>query len=58
MFTIVDLDTIAPCYEYFLRQIEPICCNNKWKIEWMSTDFSQYFDYERVKDLILMKINL
>lgn len=58
MFTIADLETVAPCYEYFLRQIEPICLQNGWKLEWMSTDFTQYFVYERVKELILMKLYL
>ncbi|XP_031622643.1 methyltransferase-like protein 22 isoform X2 [Contarinia nasturtii] len=57
VFTLADLDTVAPCYEYFMHCIEnQIRKTTHLKIEFVSIDFPQYFDYERSKDLILMKL--
>lgn len=59
VFTVADLDTVAPCFEYFL-----ICVNQevrkgkRWKLEFIPIDFPQYFEYERIKELVLMKIHL
>lgn len=58
VFTLADLDTTAPCYEYFLQCIEKIRTINKWKFESIPIDFEQYFDYERVKELVLLKLYL
>jgi len=54
VFTIADLDTIAPMYEEFLRCIEKYKMN--WSIDHINIDFPRYFKYDRVKDLVLMKI--
>lgn len=58
VFTLAELDTSAPCYEYFLRAIEPIRSSNGWKLELIPITFPQYFEYERVRDLVLMKLSL
>lgn len=58
VFTMADLDTMAPCYEYFLHCIMEMRKTTNWKLEFVSTDFPQYFDYERSKELILMKLHL
>lgn len=59
VFTVADLDTVAPCYEHFMRCIsDKICSSKPWKLETIPIDFPQYFEYERVKDLILMKLSL
>jgi hypothetical protein len=54
VFTIADLDTIAPMYEEFLRCIEKYKMN--WSIDYINIDFPRYFKYDRVKDLVLMKV--
>lgn len=54
VFTIADCDTVAPCYEYFID------CVNKLKnvsIEHVDLSFPKYFEYERVKELVLWKIS-
>lgn len=59
VFTVADLDTVAPCFEHFL-----ICVNSeirkgkKWKLQFIPIDFPQYFEYERIKELVLMQISL
>lgn len=58
VFTLSELDTSAPCYEYFLRTIEPLRVRNGWKMETISIDFPQYFEYGRVRDLVLLKLYL
>ncbi|XP_050740251.1 methyltransferase-like protein 22 isoform X2 [Eriocheir sinensis] len=61
VFTMEDMDTCAPCYDYFLEGLEWLRCQNldliDWTIEELSTDFQQYFTYERVRHLVLWKIN-
>lgn len=54
VFTIADLDTIAPMYEEFLRCIEKY--GNNWSVDYINVDFPRYFKYDRVKHLVLMKI--
>lgn len=58
VFTINELDNVAPCYEHFLQCLERIRWINKWQFESIPIDFPQYFQYDRVKELILLKINL
>lgn len=58
VFTLADLDTIAPCYEYFLQRFNEMRTTMHWKLETVNTDFPQYFEYERAKQLILMKLSL
>ncbi|XP_057328193.1 methyltransferase-like protein 22 [Microplitis mediator] len=54
VFTIADLDSVAPMYEEFMRCIARR--NLNWKIENINIDFPQYFQYNRNEQLILMKI--
>ncbi|XP_012268154.2 methyltransferase-like protein 22 [Athalia rosae] len=54
VFTTSDLDSVAPMYEEFLRCVERY--NTNWNIQWLEVDFPQYFKYDRVKELIIMKI--
>lgn len=54
VFTIADCDTVAPCYEYFLECIEKL---NNVSMEQVDLNFPKYFQYERVKELVLWKIS-
>lgn len=58
VFTLAELDTMAPCYEYFLQCINEVGKITNWKLESVDIDFPQYFDYERSKELIIMKLHL
>lgn len=58
VFTVADLDTMAPCYEYFLQRIDEMRKQINWKLEPVDTHFPQYFKYERSKELIIMKLYL
>lgn len=54
VFTIADLNAVAPCFDYFLQQL------NKLKnvvCEEVELDFPKYFQYDRVKELVLLKIS-
>lgn len=53
VFTMDDFETCAPCYEHFLDCLE---ANPGIKKELVSLDFPQYFQYDRVKQLVLWKI--
>lgn len=60
VFTVEDMDSVAPSYEHFLRVFYRR--NNRfgtmrWKLKQVSTNFPRYFDYEKVKDLVLLKIS-
>ncbi|XP_022222317.2 methyltransferase-like protein 22 [Drosophila obscura] len=52
VFTFEDCDSVAPMYEYFLKQT----VHKPWKLEHLPLDFPQYFDYDRCRQLILMRI--
>ncbi|XP_076663641.1 methyltransferase-like protein 22 isoform X2 [Andrena cerasifolii] len=54
VFTTANMDTVAPMYEEFLKCIERQ--NLKWHIEYIKIDFPRYFKYDRVRHMILMKI--
>ncbi|KAK2584931.1 hypothetical protein KPH14_002526 [Odynerus spinipes] len=54
VFTIADMETVAPMYEEFLRCIKRR--NFNWNIEYIKIDFPRFFKYERVQHMILMKI--
>uniref|UniRef100_A0A8D8DEJ0 Methyltransferase-like protein 22 n=1 Tax=Culex pipiens TaxID=7175 RepID=A0A8D8DEJ0_CULPI len=60
VFTVEDMDSVAPSYEHFLRVFYRR--NNRfgiarWKLKQVSTNFPRYFEYEKVKDLVLLKIS-
>ncbi|KAI4484038.1 hypothetical protein M0804_007494 [Polistes exclamans] len=54
VFTVANMDTVAPMYEEFLRCIRRR--NLNWNIEYVKIDFPRFFKYDRVKHMILMKI--
>ncbi|CAK9823900.1 Methyltransferase-like protein 22 [Anthophora retusa] len=54
VFTTVNMDVNAPMYEDFLDYIEKKQLN--WHIEYIKIDFPQYFKYNRVTHMILLKI--
>lgn len=61
VFTIADLDTVAPCYEHFMEcldkaKYQSIRTKQDWKITKLDNNFPQYFEYERCKELVLLKI--
>ncbi|XP_049956246.1 methyltransferase-like protein 22 [Schistocerca serialis cubense] len=60
VFTVADLDCVAPCYEHFLQCLSNIQRKppgSNWTVEQLAIDFPQYFNYERVKELVLWKIS-
>lgn len=56
VFTLADLDTIAPCYEYFLQRFNEVQNIIHWRFDQVPIDFPQYFDYLRSKEFVLMKL--
>lgn len=55
VFTTDDLDSVAPVYEHFVSYLEHVRPKS-WTVEHVSLDFPQYFQYDRVKQLVLWKI--
>jgi hypothetical protein len=59
VFTVADLDSVAPCYDYFLQCLQKAqgkLLDTRWEVEQLPIDFPQYFNYERVKELVLWRI--
>lgn len=54
VFTIANFESVAPMYEEFLRCIARRGLD--WTIEHVEIDFPQYFTYDRVEQMILMRI--
>ena len=52
MFTVADLDTVAPAYDHFVNKLATLDI----RIELLNTDFKQYFCYEKGKEMVLLKI--
>ncbi|XP_039965225.1 methyltransferase-like protein 22 isoform X2 [Bactrocera tryoni] len=53
VFTLSDLDTTAPMFEYFLKQT----IHKPWLFEYIDTNsFPQYFEYDRSRHLVLLKV--
>ena len=61
VFTIEDVDTVAPCYEYFLTGLNWLKYQKTdsidWTIEEVKSDFPQYFTYEKTRHMVLWKIH-
>lgn len=60
VFTVEDMDSVAPSYEHFLRVFYRR--NNRfgmtrWKLMQIPLNFPRYFEYEKIKDLVLLKIS-
>ncbi|XP_044747227.1 methyltransferase-like protein 22 [Coccinella septempunctata] len=54
VFTIEDCDSVAPCFEHFLRQIH----SSKLCYQEVPIDFPQYFQYDRIKQMVFCKLSL
>lgn len=52
VFTTSELDAVAPMFEHFIS----LTMHKPWIFEYIRTDFPQYFQYERCKNLVLIKI--
>ncbi|XP_064406163.1 methyltransferase-like protein 22 isoform X1 [Halichondria panicea] len=63
-FTIEDLAPVAPAYNHFMSCLETMYStgNNgvavSFKAEQLSTEFEQYFEYKRVKELEIWKLHM
>lgn len=56
VFTLSDLDVVAPCYDYFYENLYKVM-QATHKIEQLDTSkVPQYFCYERAKELVLFRI--
>lgn len=54
VFSAIDLEVCAPCYEYFK---ELLTDNNDWcRVELLDCNFSQHFQYNKVKELVIFKL--
>ena len=57
VFTIAELDTVAPAYDYFEEKLKGLCDKeNGLSYSYESTEFPQYFCYEKSKEMIIIKI--
>jgi predicted nicotinamide N-methyase len=57
VFTLAELDTVAPAYDFFLHQLAELMQKRKrMHLEFLNTDFEQYFCYERSKEMILIRL--
>lgn len=57
VFTLADLDSVAPCFEHFLRVFDKTL-RSKLRLDFIpiEAELPQYFEYDRVKQLVLMRI--
>lgn len=54
VFSSVDLEVCAPCYEYFSDLLSQ---NNNWcQVQLLDCNFPQYFQYNKVKELVIFKL--
>jgi len=59
VFTVADLDTVAPAHDFFIDQLEKFNTERKLhniSIKYIDLDFPQHFCYERSKDLMMLEI--
>ncbi|CAL4066155.1 unnamed protein product [Meganyctiphanes norvegica] len=61
VFTVEDLETCCPMYDYFVSQLNGLWKHNQDSISWTveqvdSESFPQYFAHKRTKHLVLWKI--
>ena len=59
VFTLADLDTVAPAFDFFVEQLA-LLSTEKGRAEYqeIDLDFPQYFCYERSQEMIMIKIEL
>ncbi|KAJ8950646.1 hypothetical protein NQ318_010846 [Aromia moschata] len=53
VFTLADCDSVAPCYDYFIRCLQAV---KNIEMEQVPLDFPKYFKYDRAKELVMWKI--
>ncbi|XP_026810125.1 methyltransferase-like protein 22 [Rhopalosiphum maidis] len=54
VFSSVDLEVCAPCYEYFNDLLSQ---NNNWcEVQQLDCNFPQYFQYKKTKELVIFKL--
>lgn len=54
VFSSVDLEVCAPCYEYFNDLLSE---NNNWcQVQLLDCNFPQYFQYLKAKELVIFKL--
>uniref|UniRef100_A0A0K8TGH5 Methyltransferase-like protein 22 n=1 Tax=Lygus hesperus TaxID=30085 RepID=A0A0K8TGH5_LYGHE len=59
VFTVEDLDVVAPCYDHFFKYLKSQWSSppmSNWTIQQLDLDFQQMFAYERTKHLVLWMI--
>ncbi|XP_012249240.1 methyltransferase-like protein 22 [Bombus impatiens] len=54
VFTTANMETTAPMYEEFLDLVKVKQFN--WHVEYIKIDFPQYFKYNRLEQMVLIKI--
>ncbi|XP_050526412.1 methyltransferase-like protein 22 isoform X2 [Daktulosphaira vitifoliae] len=55
IFSTTELDICAPCYDFFIELLNKA----SWcKLELLDCNFTQYFHYNRVKELVLLKLTV
>ena len=65
VFTLAELDTVAPAFDFFMAQLAQLV---RWGgqdsgggerigLEFLDTDFPQYFCYERSAEMVLLKLS-
>nr|CAG4645070.1 EOG090X0C5G [Leptodora kindtii] len=56
VFTLAELDSVAPCFDYFSENLHSVM--SRYQIKQLDTDqIPQYFCYEKVKELVLFQIS-
>lgn len=56
VFTLQDLDTVAPAYDYFMTKLDEISKQIPIQVTNLPTSFEQYFCYDRSREMILIEI--
>jgi len=63
VFTLDDLDTVAPAYDYFVNLLDPEVFYTKYdqkrhkiSVNYSSLDFPQHFCYERTHELVIISV--
>ncbi|XP_065561049.1 methyltransferase-like protein 22 isoform X2 [Artemia franciscana] len=60
VFTLEDMETVAPCYDYFRKSLDALVDSTieGWNMELIEIkeNFPQYFCYEKVRELVILKI--
>lgn len=58
VFTLSDLDTVAPAFDFFLEELEQLRQRqSRMSLEFLEADFPQYFCYERSAEMVLLMLS-